>query len=155
MEIVIVGIVCSIGCWPDVSGRKPPPWRAWGEPWCGAGRHWDPWSGSLLSLFEHDFPPLSSHTDSDKVKAEDDPFKETNFRQLSLPTNCSAANGYQWKAIEKLNLCFMFYLNKSLYYSIELYSLFPPLGFISNYRIMLGDIKIWGQELTRAVLAVC
>ena len=49
----------------------------------------------------------------------------------------------------------LIYLNKSLYYSIELYSLFPPLGFISNYRIMLGDIKIWGQELTRAVLAVC
>ena len=35
-----------------------------------------------------------------------------------------------------------FYLNKSLYYSNELYSLFPPLGFISNYRIMLGHIKI-------------
>ena len=48
----------------------------------------------------------------------------------------------------------LIYLNKSLYYSIELYSLFPPLGFISNYRIMLGDIKIWGQGLVRAVLAV-
>ena len=47
----------------------------------------------------------------------------------------------------------MIYLNKSLYYSNELYSLFPPLGFISNYRIMLGDIKMWGQGLMRAVLA--
>ena len=79
-----------------------------------------------------------------------DPQGDTKCEFL-LPDNTSMFHFYYFlNSIKPLNI----YLNKSLYYSNDLYSLFPPLGFVSNYRIMLGDIKIWGQGLVRAVLAV-